>query len=78
MFADVCKAAADCDEVLFSSDGYWAPLGDHDKINKPVKARNDDARQSPSQNMDTVKQQLCITKISEEKLMSADEEQIFG
>ena len=75
---DVCKAAADCDEVLFSPDGSWAPLGAHDKVSKPVKTQNDVAKQSPSQNMDTVKQQLSIPKISEEKLMSENEEQIFG
>ena len=65
---EVCKAAADCDEVLFSPDGSWTPLGSHDKVSKPVKARNDVAKQSSSQNLDTVKQQLSITKIREENL----------
>ncbi|XP_067933954.1 E3 SUMO-protein ligase PIAS2-like isoform X2 [Watersipora subatra] len=27
LFTEICKIAGDCDEILFSPDGSWAPLG---------------------------------------------------
>ena len=68
LFVDICKVAGDCDEILFSPDGSWAPLGVPGKDTKPVIAQNGVAKQSTSQNSLTVKQQTSITKIGKAKI----------
>ena len=68
LFVDICKVAGDCDEILFSPDGSWAPLGVPGKDTKPVIAQNGVAKQSTSQNSHTVKQQTSITKIGKAKI----------
>ena len=78
LFVDICKVAGDCDEILFSPDGSWAPLGVPGKDTKPVIAQNGVAKQSTSQNSPTVKQQTSITKIGKAKFVCQIGTQISG
>lgn len=46
LFTEICQVAGDCDEILFSPDGSWAPLGQPGKDTKPVVTQNGTIKQS--------------------------------
>lgn len=65
LFVEICQVAGDCDEILFSPDGSWAPLG----VPGKDASQNGTAKQSSSSSQNPVKTQPSFTKIGEHSSM---------